>query len=118
MMKGILYSKGNAWYLKYKLESDNISATMSYLINPDDITLEIETKYNLAGNKPLSVEFDVINGHHGMEVKILHIEGDYSWTDIFKRYHDSYRSHFMSFESWLETNYFVPRRRNEMESKV
>jgi len=112
MMTGALYKRNSDWYLEYKIESSNTTTTVSHKLDPKDITLEIEAKYKTKDGESLVVKFDLIDKDGTFEIEILHIEGDYIWSDIFKRYHDTYRSHFLSFEGWLEKNYYIPKRKN------
>lgn len=113
-MKGQIYYKNSQeWVLQYKTIVNNISMIIAHTLHPKDVTLEIQSKYRANSNLPLDVEFELVETIDGeansFEIVIHHIEGDFTWSEIFKKYHDTYRSHFQSFEQWLEANYYVPK---------
>jgi len=117
-MKGsIVYNDyTQQWVLKYNTTINDVKMVVEHTLNPDDITPEIKSKYKLKNGVPLGVEFEYneIEANQIFDINIISVEGDFTWSDIFKRYHDTYRNHFQSFEQWLEVNYYVPRRRPTM----
>lgn len=117
-MKGSIVYKVHSqeWVLKYNSIVNHVKMNIEHTLNPEDITPEIKSKYKLKNGVPLGVEFEYaeLEPGHPIDITIISVEGDFTWSDIFKRYHDTYRSHFQSFEQWLEVNYYVPRRRPTM----
>lgn len=116
-MIGKIYHKDNEWLLEYTTTVNNVSMLVNHRLHQQDVTLEIQSKYKANDKLALDVEFELVETTDGetnsFEIVIHHIEGDFTWSEIFKKYHDTYRSHFKSFEQWLEANYYVPKKKNK-----